>query len=60
MSCENKVDQRTYITVYAELGKSSMEIKQFLEKTHSGSSVSRALVYRWHRRFSEDCSAALR
>ena len=32
-----------------------MGTKQLLEKTKSGRSV--ALVYQWHRRFSEDSSA---
>ena len=48
---EDKVEERTYIFFCVELGKSPMETKQLLEKTQSGSSVSRALVYRWHRRF---------
>jgi len=42
-----------------EPGKQPIETKQLLEKTQSGNSVSRALVYRWHRRFSEDSSAPL-
>jgi len=60
MSFENKVEQCTYITFHVELGMSLMETKQLLEKTHSGSGVFRAVVYQWHRRFSEDSSAPLR
>ena len=57
MSFGDKAEQPTYIIFCVELGKSLMETNQLLEKTQSGSSVSRALVYRWHRRFSEDSSA---
>ena len=57
MSFGAKTEQRTFIIFCVELGKSPMEIKQPLEKTHSGSSVSKALVYQWHRRFSEVTSA---
>ena len=57
MSFGAKAEQRTYIIVCVELGKSPMKTKQLQEKTQSVSSVSRALVYRWHRRFSEDSSA---
>ena len=46
-------------TNLVEIVKSLMETKQLLEKTQSGNSVSRALVYRWHRRFIEDSSAPL-
>ena len=47
MSFVDKAEQLTYL-FYVGLGKSLMEIK-LLEKTHSGSSVSRVLVYQWHR-----------
>ena len=57
MSFGAKAEQRTYIIVCVELGKSPMKTKQLQEKTQSVSSVSRALVYRWHQRFSEDSSA---
>jgi len=41
-----------------ELGKSPIETKH--RKIHlSGSSVFRALVYRWYRWFSDDSSAPL-
>jgi len=36
-----------------------MGTKQLLENTQSGSSVSRALVYRWHIRVSNDFLAPL-
>ena len=57
MSFGDKAEQRTYIIFCVELGKSLMEIKQPLEKTQSGISVSRALVYQCYRRFPEDSSA---
>ena len=53
MSFLEKAEHHTYINVCVELGKSLMEIKQLLEKTHCGSSVSRALVYRWHKHFQK-------
>ena len=59
MSFGDEVEERTYICFSVELGKSLMEIKQLLEKTQSGISVSRTVVYGWHRRFSEDSSASL-
>ena len=55
MSFLDRVEHHTYINVCVELGKSLMGTKQLLEKTKSGRSV--ALVYQWHRRFSEDSSA---
>ena len=58
MSLGDKAELRKYMFC-VELGKSLMETKQLLEKTQSRSSVYRALVYRWHRRFSEDSSAPL-
>ena len=45
MSFGAKTEQRTFIFFCVELGKSPMEIKQLLEKTQSGISVSRAVVY---------------
>ena len=48
-----KSEQRAYIKFCVELNKTPLETKKLLEQTKSGSSVSRALVYRWHRRFSE-------
>ena len=48
-----KAEQRAYIKFCVELNKTPLETKKLLEQTKSGSSVSRALVYRWHRRFSE-------
>ena len=44
MSFLDRVEHHTYINVCVELGKSLLEIKQLLEKTQRGSSVSRALV----------------
>ena len=59
MGFGDKAEQLTYKIVCVEQGKSLKEIKQPLGKTQSGISVYRALVYRWHRRFSEDSSAPL-
>ena len=49
MSFGDKVEQRTSIIFCVELGKSTMEIKQPLEKTQSAISVSSALVYQCYR-----------
>ena len=51
MSCLDKAEHHTYINVCLEVGK--MEIKQLLDKTQHGSSVSRALVNRWHIYFQK-------
>ena len=62
-SCASKCTWSTYFwfnnisTLSIIVIKTKIETKQLLEKTQSGSSVSRALVYRWHRRFSKDSSA---
>ena len=56
MSSELKAEQRSYIKFCVELRKTPIESKKMLEMTQSGSSVSRALVYRWHKRFTDDPS----
>lgn len=53
MTSEKKAEQRNYIKFCVELGKTPVETKKLLEMTKSGSTVSRALVYRWHKRFSD-------
>ena len=53
MSFGAKAEQRTYIIVCVELGKSPMKTKQLQEKTQSVSSVSRALVYRFSEGFQK-------
>lgn len=53
MTSEEKVEQRIRIKFCVELGKTPMETKKLLETTSKGSGVSRALVYRWHKRYSE-------
>ena len=59
MRFEGKAEQHTFTHLCVELGKSPMETKQLLENTQSGSSVSRALVYRRHIRVSDDFLAPL-
>ena len=51
MSLEIKAKQQSFIKFCVELGKTPVEIKKMVEMTQNGSGVSRALVYRWHRRF---------
>ena len=53
MSFVDKAEQRKYIILCVELGMSPMDTKTNCLNRQSGSSVSRALVYRWHIRFSE-------
>ena len=50
---EIHAEQRMYIKFCVELGKTPVETKTLLEKTQSARNVSRALVYRWHKRFSD-------
>lgn len=57
MTSEIKAEQRSYIKFCVELGKTPAETKKLLEVTKSGSTVSRSLVYRWHKRFSEGRSS---
>ena len=59
MRFEDQVEQHTFIHLCVELGKSPLGTKQILENTQSGSSVSRALVYRWHIWVSDDSLAPL-
>ena len=44
-------------SICVELGKMPVETKKLLEMTKAGSRVSRALVYRWHKRFSDGRSS---
>ena len=57
MNNDVKAEQRSYIKFCVELGKTPVETKKMLEMTQSGRGVSRALVYRWHRRFVNDPSS---
>ena len=57
MNNDVKAEQRSYIKFCVKLGKTPMETKKMLEMTQSGRDVSRALVYRWHRRFANDPSS---
>jgi len=59
MRFEDKAEQHTFIYLCIELDKSPMGTKQLMEITQSGISVSRALVYRWHIRVSDDSLAPL-
>ena len=58
MSFGDNAEQCTYI-IMCRAREVTDGDQQPLENTPSGISVSRALVYRWHRRFSEDSSAPL-
>ena len=56
MSSQIKAEQRSSgCTLFCvELQKTSDKTKKQREQTQTGSNVSRALVYRWHRRYSDD------
>ena len=60
MNSDVKAAQRSYIKFCVELGKTPIETKNMLKQTKSGSQVSRALVYRWHKRFTDDKSTQLK
>lgn len=49
-----KAEQRIFIKFCVEQGRTPLQTNTMLEKTQSGRNVSRALIYRWHKRFSED------
>ena len=53
MTSEEKAEQLIKIKFCVELGKTPMETKTILKTTGRGSDVSRALVYRWYKRFTE-------
>ena len=57
MTSDEKVEQRIRIKFCVELGKTPTETKKLLESTNKGSGVSRALVYRWHKRYFEGRSS---
>ena len=57
MTSEIKAEQRNIMKLCAELGKTPVETKKLLGMTKAGSTVSRAHVYRWHKRFSDGRSS---
>ena len=46
-------EQRVIINFCVEVGKTPVETKKFLESSACRPSVSRALVYKWHKRFDD-------
>ena len=57
MSSENatstfRTEQRAVIKHYVHIGMTPTDI-QFVQRDKSKQSCSRALVFRWHKRFSE-------
>lgn len=53
MNFDVKAEQRSYIKFCVELGRTPVQTKNMLKQTQCGRNVSRALVYRWHKRFSD-------
>lgn len=53
MNFDVKAEQRSYIKFCVELGRTPVQTKNMLKQTQCGRNISRALVYRWHKRFSD-------
>jgi len=46
-----KEEQRVFIKFYINLGKTPTETKQLLEEANNRHTISRPLVFRWHKKF---------
>jgi len=53
METPSKEEQRVFIKFCVNLGKTPKEIKQLLEQANNGRTVSRPLVFRWHKEFRD-------
>ena len=49
----NKVEQRAVIKFCADIGKTPTETHKFIKQSVTHSNVSRSLVFKWHKRFSD-------
>jgi transposase len=49
----NKVEQRAVIKFCADIGKTQTETHKFIKQSVTHSNVSRSLVFKWHKRFSD-------
>lgn len=53
MNFDVKAKQRSYIKFWVQLGRTPVQTTNLLKQAQCGRNVSRALVNRWHKRFSE-------
>jgi predicted transcriptional regulator len=53
MTSHERMEIRANIKFCADLGKTPTETYKLLQQTKRESSVSRALVFKWHKRFSD-------
>jgi histone-lysine N-methyltransferase SETMAR len=53
MTSTNSKENRTVIKFLTELGNTPTQTYELMQRTSMKSSVSRALVFRWHRRFKD-------
>ena len=49
----NKVEQRAVIKCCVDIGKKPTETHKFIKQSVTHSKVSRSLVFKWHKRFSD-------
>ena len=49
----NKVEQRAIIKFCVDIGKTPTETHKFTKQSVTHSNVSRSLVFKWHKRFSD-------
>ena len=49
----NKVEQRAVIKFWVDIGKTPTETHKFIKRSVTHSNVSRLLVFKWHKRFSD-------
>jgi transposase len=49
----NKVEQRAVIKFCVDIEKTPTETHKFIKRSVTHSNVSRSLVFKWHRRFSD-------
>jgi transposase len=49
----NKVEQRAVIKFCVDIGKTPTEMHKFIKRSVTHSNVSRSLVFKWHKRFSD-------
>ncbi|XP_060562259.1 protein GVQW3-like, partial [Ruditapes philippinarum] len=53
METPSKEEQRVFIKFCVNLGKTPTETKQLLKQANNGRTVSRPLVFRWHKEFRD-------
>ena len=54
MGPHERLEFRANIKLCAELGKKPTQTLDFIQKTRGDKSISRAVVFKWHKRFTDD------